>query len=291
MVVDPQFCALPDGRRLAYAEWGSTGGTPVLYCHGFPGSRLEARLADVVSQRLGIRLIAPDRPGLGASEPSVDRRLRDWPGDLAVLADHLGLARFHLLGVSGGGPYALACAEALADRLLGVSIVCGLGALNDSDAVTGMGWPERLGIRFYQSLPGVADWVYGRLVGPLFHAHPEAIYQIMTSHVPPADRAVLASPETRNSILASFTEAFRQGGEGAAQELGIYTRPWDIDLRRIRMPVQLWHGEADSVVPVSMGRTQAAALPDCDARFLPDEGHFSLIVRHMASILGRLIEP
>lgn len=290
MAVDPQFCTLADGRRLAYAEWGRPGGLPVLYCHGFPGSRLEARLADAVARQLGIRLISPDRPGFGASEPRLGRRLRDWPGDLAALADHLGLARFHLLGVSGGGPYALACAEALRDRLLGVSIVCGLGALSDTDAVTGMGWPERLGIRFYQRLPGVADWVYGRLAGPLFHSRPEAIYQIMTSHLPAADREVLAGPQTRDSILASFAEAFRQGGQGAAQELGIYTRPWELDLRRILMPVQLWHGEADTVVPVRMGRAHAAALPDCDARFLPGEGHFSLIVRHMAPILGRLIE-
>jgi pimeloyl-ACP methyl ester carboxylesterase len=284
-----RICPLGDGRRLAFTEWGAPGGVPVLYCHGFPASRLEARLGDATARALGIRLIAPDRPGFGASDPSAGRRLGDWPGDLASLADHLGLARFHLLGVSGGGPYALACALALRDRLLGVSIVCGLGELAGSDAVGAMGWPERLGVRFCQNLPGLADWVYGRLAGPLFRAHPESIFRLMTSQLPAADHAVLGEPATRASILSSFSEAFRQGGEGAAQELGIYTRPWDIDPTRIGLPVQLWHGEQDSIVPVAMGRAHAAALPACSAHFLPEEGHFSLVVRHMEPILRQLI--
>ncbi len=292
MPSEQRFCSLADGRRLAYAEWGAPEGVPVLYCHGFPGSRLEARLGDAAARRIGVRLIAPDRPGFGASDPLPERGLRDWPGDLASVADRLGLERFHLLGVSGGGPYALACAgpeAGLGERLLGVSIVCGLGELADTKASADMAWPERFGIRFYQRLPGVADWFYGRVAGSLFRAHPETIYSIMTSHLPAIDREVLADPGTRASILASFAEAFGQGGEAAAQDLGIYTRPWDIDLTRIRRPLQLWHGEADTIVPVAMGRHHAAVLPNCDARFLPEEGHFSLVVRQLEPILRRLI--
>lgn len=288
MAVECRFCALADGRRLAYAEWGDPGGAPVLYCHGFPGSRLEARLGDHAARRLGVRLIAADRPGFGASDPKADRRLCDWPADLAALADSLSLARFCLLGVSGGGPYALASAGPLRDRLSGVAIVCGLGALDGPQATADMGWPERLGIRFYQRLPGVAHRIYEDLAGPLFRAHPETIYRLMTSHLPAVDREVLADPGTRDSILGSFTEAFRQGGSGAAQELAIYTRPWGIDLSRVETPVQLWHGDADTIVPVAMGRAHAALLPACEARFLPDEGHFSLVVRQMESILRRL---
>lgn len=282
---------LPDGRRLAYTEWGAARGQPVLYCHGFPGSRLEARLADGAAQRLGIRLIAADRPGFGASDPRPGRRLSDWPADLAALADHLGVSRFHLLGLSGGGPYALACAEQIAERLRGVAIVCGLGELADPQASAEMAWPGRLGIGLYRRLPEFADWIYGRLAGPFFHEHPAMIYRLMTSQVPPADREVLDDPDIRESILTSFAEAFHQGGEGAAQELGVYTGSWEIDPGRIEIEVQLWHGEADTIVPVAMGRRHAALLPRCEAHFVPGEGHFSLVVRWMGTILERLLAP
>ncbi len=125
-----RHCELGDGRTLAYTEWGASDGRPVLYCHGFPGSRLEARLADDAATRLGIRLIAPDRPGFGRSPLQPRRRLGDWPHDLARFADRLGIDGFELLGVSGGGPYALAAGEHLGDRIGRIAIACGLGRLD-----------------------------------------------------------------------------------------------------------------------------------------------------------------
>ena len=122
---DCRLCELPDGRRLAYAQWGDLLGMPVFYCHGFPGSRLEAHLGDAAARRLGIRLIAPDRPGFGESTLQPHRRLSDWPDDLIALADSLELDRFHLLGVSGGGPYALACGQLIGARIALDSFVVG----------------------------------------------------------------------------------------------------------------------------------------------------------------------
>ncbi len=118
---------LADGRRLAYAEYGNRKGSPVIYCHGFPGSRLEAALMDASAKQLGLHVIAPDRPGYGQSDFQPGRRLSDWPTDIAALLDTLSVPRCSVLAISGGGPYALACAEHLADRIDNVSIVCGLG--------------------------------------------------------------------------------------------------------------------------------------------------------------------
>lgn len=289
MPADPLYCRLPDGRRLAYAEWGEPQGTPVFYCHGFPGSRLEARLGDAPARGLGVRLITPDRPGFGASSLCEGRRLSDWPGDLAALADALGIERFDLLGVSGGAPYALACGQQIAARVRQIAIVCGLGELTDRQATDGMNMAAAAGLRLYQGVPLLAHWAYARLIGPLLGRYPEQVFKILVGNASPADREVLAEADVHRTISESFGEAFRGGAEGPAQELGIFTRPWDIDVTQVEVPVQLWHGDADRTVPVAMGRRHARLLPHCDARFLPGEGHFSLIVRYLGQVLQALL--
>src|SRR5438046_6812360 len=120
---------LRDGRRLGYCEHGVRAGKPILYFHGWPGSRIEAQLAAPAARRYNARLIAVDRPGFGMSDFKAHRTLLDWPADVAELADTLGLDRFAVAGVSGGGPYALACARRIPDRLTSVIVVCGLGPM------------------------------------------------------------------------------------------------------------------------------------------------------------------
>jgi pimeloyl-ACP methyl ester carboxylesterase len=118
---------LPDGRLLDYAEWGDPSGQPLIYCHSFPGSRAEGRLGDQPAKHAGVRVIAPDRPGMGLSDFQPGRALVDWPDDVGHLADALGLERFAVLGISGGSPYAAVCAWRLPQRLTDVGIVSGIG--------------------------------------------------------------------------------------------------------------------------------------------------------------------
>lgn len=286
-----RFVELADGRRLAYAQWGADGGTPVFYCHGFPGSRLEARLADDAAQRLGIRLIAPDRPGFGRSPFQADRRLRDWPADLAALADALAIDSFDVLGVSGGGPYAIAAGQHLADRIRRIALVCGLGRLDVPGATDGMNAAAASGVRFYRHAPGLAYQAYARAIGPLLGHFPAQIFKILLGVADDADRDVLADARVRDLITDSFREAFAAGGEGPAHELGLFTRAWDVDPAEVRVPVMLWHGENDQTVPVAMGRRHVELLPDVRAQFIPGEGHFSLVVRYLPVILAALITP
>ncbi|MEJ2591623.1 MAG: alpha/beta hydrolase [Candidatus Thiodiazotropha sp.] len=280
---------LPEGRQLAYAIYGDPQGTPVIYCHGFPGSRLEARLFEAAALHHHLRVIAPDRNGLGASDPLPGRRLLDWPSDVAALADGLGIDRFHLIGVSGGGPYALACAHRLADRLNGVTLVCPLGPLDRGDNLWAMRWPAILNFSSIRTLPGFTHGLYRHWVVPFVKHHPQTIYNLMLSMVPPPDHQVLSRPQVRETIVASLNESVRGGAEGVLQEMAIYAAPWGFEPEAIDMPIALWHGTADDTVPVKQGRELAQRLPDCSARYIEGEGHFSLPVDHMDEIVEALL--
>lgn len=279
--------SLADGRLLGYEEYGDPKGVAVVYCHGFPGSRLEAVLAASLAQRLGVRLIAPDRPGFGLSSPLPGRRFGDWPADLAQLLQALGIEEFSLLGVSGGAPYALAAASCLA-KAQRVGLVCGLGPV-EADSLKAMSPLGRCGLQLARRAPWLTRSCY-RLLARTISRHGARFLGWMTAGVPEVDRAVLARPEVRSAILSSFRESVRQGGGAGAEELLLYARPWDISPSACPVPVRLWHGELDATVPVAIGRRLAAALPDCQATFLPGEGHYSLPLGQLELILPQLLD-
>lgn len=279
---------LADGRLLGYAEYGRPEGRPLVYCHGFPGSRLEAALAAPLAERLGVRLIAPDRPGFGLSSPQPGRRIGDWPADLSQLLQALKIDTFCLLGVSGGAPYALAAACSL-PKVQQVGLVCGLGPV-EADSLAAMSPLGRCALQIARRAPWLAAGGY-RLLARTICRHSARFLGWMTAGVPAVDRAILARPEVRAAILASFRESVRQGGAAGAEELLLYARPWDIAPSACRVPVRLWHGELDATVPVIFGRRLAARLPNCRATFLTEEGHYSLPLGRLESILRELLPP
>jgi pimeloyl-ACP methyl ester carboxylesterase len=147
---------LKDGRMLGYAEYGDPSGTPVFAFHGFPGSRITFRIADDAARRRGVRIIAPDRPGMGLSTFQPGRNLLDWPQDVGELADALGIDRFAVAGVSGGGPYVAACAFALRARVTVAAIISGIGPLRRGEDTKGMLPTNRLIFGAQRWVPPVA---------------------------------------------------------------------------------------------------------------------------------------
>ena len=278
---------LPDGRRLAWAEFGDPRGAPVIYCHGFPGSRTQAGLAHDAAARLGLRVVGVDRPGIGRSGRAPGRRLADWPADVSRVADALALGRFGVLGLSAGGPYAAACARMIPERLVAVAIVSGLGPPESWGEARGMRWVARLGLRLAAKSPSLAGPDFGVIARGIARDADRMLALVERFYAAP-DRAVLARPGVRPLILASFREGVRQGGAPLAQDLGLLARPWGFGLEEIEIPVELWHGEVDNVVPPGMGRHVAARIPGCRSHFLPREGHFSLVIDHMVAILATL---
>ncbi len=280
---------LEDGRLLGYAIYGDPGGEPVFYFHGFPGSRLEAQLADQVAAQLGVRLIALDRPGFGLSDFKARRTIFDWPDDVIKIADTLGINRFATVGVSGGGPYAAACALRIPQRLTAAAIVSGLGPLDTPNGTDRMILTNHLIFLLGRRLPWLAR-ISLRCTAYQVRRNPERMLGRIIGALPDADKAVLARPEVKTAIRDNIVEAFRGGSSGAACELLLYSRPWGFLLKDIALRVNLWHGEEDRSVPPTMGRYQARAIPNCRAIFCPREGHFSLAINHMEEILSGLLE-
>jgi pimeloyl-ACP methyl ester carboxylesterase len=267
---------LADQRALAYEEFGDPGGRPVVYFHGTPGSRQEVSLLAEDAKRVGVRLIAVDRPGYGRSDFQPDRALLDWPRDATALVDHLRLEQFSILGISGGVPYALACAHAMPSRLRAVAIVCGLAPIADPRLLQSMNPLARAGVSMGARWPLLHRVFFGGLVAGTLRRFPEMAFQVLGAGQSRADRETVRDPRIRAVLVESVREALRQGGRGAAWDLVLYSRPWGFALEDVRVPVHLWHGEDDRTVPPEFGRFLAARLPDCRAEFLPGEGHFSL---------------
>ena len=280
---------LEDGRLLGYAVYGDPEGWPIFYFHGFPGSRLEAQLADRVAARMGIRLIALDRPGFGLSDFKPRRTIFEWPDDVVKIADALGINRFATIGVSGGGPYAAACALKIPQRLTAVAIVCGLGPLDTPNGTDRMIRTNHLIFFLGRRLPWLAKISLWRIAYQV-RRNPEGTLRRMIVALPDPDKAVLARPEVKTAMKDNVVEAFRGGSRGAAYELLLYTRPWGFLLQDIATRVNLWHGEQDVSVPPTMGQYQARTIPNCRAIFYPGEGHFSLVINHMEEVLSGLLE-
>ncbi|MGX2029716.1 alpha/beta fold hydrolase [Methylocaldum gracile] len=285
-----QTLTLKDGRKLGFAEVGDFSGTPVVYCHGFPASRLESVLIAQAAERQQARIIAPDRPGYGLSDWKSERTIADWADDVAQLADHLGIERFSVLGTSGGGPYGLALAAQLPDRVKAVGIVCGLGQLHGTEAMQAMRWPARFGFGAARKAHWLLHLIYGNVLGPLIYREPETALSLLTVGSPASDRTTLRRPEVRSALCASVREALRPGTKGALQEMVLYAHDWGFDLARIRMPITFWHGEADVTVPLSHTLALAESFPQAKVHTFPGEGHFSLPIDRADEIIETLIE-
>jgi pimeloyl-ACP methyl ester carboxylesterase len=283
-----QSLRLPDGRTLAYAEYGLPGGKPLFYFHGQSGSRLEPAMLDGKDlEKAGIRLIACDRPGMGGSDFQPGRGFSHWPADIVALADSLGLAKFGVFGVSGGGGYASACARWIPDRLLAAAIVSGAGWMDSPEARASLPVMNRLMWRLAARSARLIGLLL-TLTIPRGQVDVAKVRQQMLRTMPPVEAAIFEKPGRLEAFMASGAESMRQGIQGIAWDTHLCARPWDFRLEEISFPVRLLHGEADLNVPLAVARKVAAAIPGCQATFYPGEGHFSTVLNHLDEVFNAL---
>ena len=278
---------LSDGRSLSFARFGDPSGKPVFYFHGFPGSRLEPQSNHDAFLKAGIQLLALDRPGIGHSTRKNKRKLLDWPDDVVEIAKILKLEKFSILGVSGGGPYALACARAIPGYLNKVTVACGLGPIDAPNATSGMMLSNRVLFRYGKFFPPVLHLSTFLMVRQLSSKPAKGLKKFVEG-LPEPDRLVLSKTDAQDFVAASAVEGVRQGSGPLLEEIGIYSRSWGFKLEDLNVPVSLFQGEVDIDVPPSMARHQASLIPDCEINLYPDDGHFSLLVNHIDEIIASL---
>ncbi len=268
-----QVLRLADGRQIGFAEYGDPGGRPVLALHGTPGSRFMFALTDRAARERGLRIIAPERPGYGLSDFRRQSSLREAAVDLEQCADALGLSRFAVIGVSGGGPYAVAAAAAMPERVALLELVNPVGAIADCQHRVRMSKAHRLIFtRLGRSDAAIAAFFWS--LRALVRSAPRLCYRALKQRVPSADRLVLDREEVRDNLRAALQEGLRPGTEGARQDLRLYCAHWQLQLRDLDVPAVLWQGSDDAIVPPSAAYDLAETLPNCRLDVIQGAGHY-----------------
>ena len=275
-LAETHYTRLPDGRHIAYLDLGRPGGEPLFFFHGLPGSRLEALALHRTATQRGYRVIAPDRPGIGLSDYQPQRSISDWPADVAAIADNLGLDRFGVVGVSAGGPFALACASSIPERLDRVIDVAGSApAFFDGSLDSELSPMDRVFARIGRRFPA---WClrpgFEYLCWRVRRIKNQRDFYRLFGALGSDDREFVERDEWLGALLRNIREAFVQGARGVAQEAYLHYRDWGFDLREISAPVTLLHGTDDRLVPIAFGRQKANQLAVAELIELSGQGHF-----------------
>lgn len=278
---------LRDGRRLAYLEVGPPDGAPVFHFHGHGSSRLEAFALAEAAEKARVRLIAFDRPGIGFSDPKPGDRLLGWPADVVDAADQLGIQRFAVQGMSAGGPYALACAHTLRGRV----VACSLVSAVPPPVIAIFAGPMARRFVWWVALT-FPNYLRRRLKNfrpdNMTEAMVRARVQRIGEWLGGEDLRLMQDPAKLDLLARTMIETGRQNGQGNRSEIERLARPWGFDIRKIAVPIFLFHGDQDLIMHVGPARAMARKLKRCAATFYAGEGHFSVLVNKADELMGAL---
>ena len=268
--------AVGDDRQIGFAEFGDPQGRAIFWLHGTPGARRQIPMeARVYAEQRQIRLIGIDRPGIGSSTPYQYDTVFAFAEDLRTIADTLGVDKFEVIGLSGGGPYALACAAAMPDRVVAAGVLGGVAPVRGADAIGGgvstlvtvaaqvievAGAPIRLAasglIRLIRPVAEPALYAYARIS-------------------PEADRRLLVRPEFKAMFLDDLLNGSRKQLAAPFADIVVFARDWGFRLDEVKVPVRWWHGDRDHIVPFEHGQHVVSRLPDAELSHVPGESHLA----------------
>lgn len=260
--------SLFDGRSLAFSEYGDPCGFPLIYFHNHASSRHEAQFYHSEALRSGFRIISVDRPGIGRSDSRRGMRHRDFAEDVIALADALQLPDFGLLCWAGGAAFAFATAHHAADRvrmLISIAPVplrqsrqAGSGSFADS--------VSRLSFRATRSFIGLRHLISTQ--------NPQRYLSRLGDELCFADRKLLRNPRVVEVMIRGIEASRRQGGRCLASDTSLCFDRWDFAVEELKVPVHLWHGTADTVIPAHCSQALAGRLSNCVLRRASNRGHF-----------------
>jgi pimeloyl-ACP methyl ester carboxylesterase len=268
--------AVGDDRQIGFAEFGDPQGRAVFWLHGTPGARRQIPMeARVYAEQRQIRLIGVDRPGIGSSTPYQYDTVFAFAEDLRTIADTLGIDKFEVIGLSGGGPYTLACAAAMPDRVIAAGVLGGVAPVRGADGIAGgvstlisaaapiveiAGGPLRLAastlIRLIRPVAEPALYLYARIS-------------------PEADRQLLVRPEFKAMFLDDLLNGSRKQLAAPFADVVVFARDWGFRLDEVKVPIRWWHGDRDHIVPFEHGQHVVSRLPDAQLTHLPGESHLA----------------
>lgn len=264
-------------RRLCGRVYGSDAWQQVFfYFHGFPGSRLEGAVADQAAQRLGVTIVALDRPGIGGTPFDSAHSVARWPLTVAEVADACGVERFGVCGVSGGTPWTLACAALLPARVSSVLVVSGVSRTDERGVLRGMIFQNFMLFLTARSAPWCARAILS-VIGSVWRVSPASARLWLRSVVVPCDREILMRPAVAQMISANIAEALRDGVRGVVHDFLQIAGEWGISLGSIIAPVSIVHGAEDTYVPLAMAECNARLIAKASLRIVPNAGHFMAI--------------
>lgn len=281
-----RYLQLADGRTISYREIGTRDGRPVMALHGTPGSRFKYCGAHEAAAQRDLRLISLDRWGYGGSSPHPAGTLARFSDDAEEIANRLGLGRFGVVGVSGGGPFAVSVAAGLGERVDALALVAPVGQLVG-------GWPVR-DLRLFHwncfcvmpRVPGAVRVTF-EIYRALLAVAPRTAVMIASARAKGADRALVADPDVRRSLAKTFAAGLAPGVAGAIQDMRLFSRTWDVDPATITAPTRMWLGTDDCNVPISAARNLARSIPGSETIELAGQGHF-WISKNYEDVLGWL---
>lgn len=271
-----QQIQLHDGRKLGFATYGDPEGYPVLAFHGTPGSRLWFEEEDSISKKLGIHLIATDRPGYGISDPQPNRDLLDYPRDIAFLLEELQIQHCSIIGTSGGSIFAAACAFALSSKIYKAGFIAGVSQFEKGKPPKDMCRENRASFSFARNFP-LFTRVFSGYLRKMMFSNPERYIksvQQQVKHLCETDQEIMQDPENASHLLNHLQEANRQGVKGIVQEMQLVTRPWGFKPEQIKTEVEIWHGSKDTLAPFSSAQELAKRIPRSNLNIVEGEGHF-----------------
>jgi pimeloyl-ACP methyl ester carboxylesterase len=281
----------PDGRTLRVLDVGAADGPVVVAHHGTPSARLLYRAEVDSAEDRGLRLIAYDRPGYGGSSPARGRSVADAAADVAAILDALGVERFATYGGSGGGPHALACAALLPERCAAAATVAGVGPADASDldwmAGMGDGNVAEIGAA-REGRDALTEYCRADAAGML-GARPEDLVDAMRPHLSDVDARALTG-EFAAHVLAAITDGLAPGVEGWVDDDYAFLAPWGLDPGGIAVPVLIWQGDQDLMVPAAHGRWLREHVGGAEGGVLAGEGHLTLALDRIGDVHAWLLE-
>jgi pimeloyl-ACP methyl ester carboxylesterase len=283
---------LPDGRQVGLVTHGDPEGYPVIFCHGTPGSRFGHEFTDQPGKEHGLRVIVAERPGYGLTTADPSFTILGWPDLVTSLADVLGLDRFAVVGYSGGGPYAIACAARLPDRVTALGLMAGVGPSDTPGSEEGVSKGDLLMMRLAVRRPRLAG-LSARLLALVSTRMPKIAFRTFLKEAGPADHDMLVE-QGPYALVPYMKGAFAQGPDGTVLDYRLLAEPWGIDLDAVRCPVDIWQGESDTFVPIRHAEDLASRLPGAQLHRLPNTGHASIQLQVGAifeAVAAKAIKP